>query len=222
VRRAGDRGLEFHNEMSDAVFMSCPILAKAGKLTGEAKYFDMALEHFRFIEKLCRRPDKLYRHSPLNDAAWGRGNAFPALGLALTLSDLPPNHPAFAEMRTAFVRLIEALAPHQDIDGMWRQVIDHPGAYPEFSATAMIGRAMAIGIRHGWLDRRTYQPKLDAAWRGVLARTGPDGVLFDVCESTGKQKTLADYLKRVAIHDRDPRGGGMAMLFALEMATRSR
>ena len=81
--------MPFHNEMSDAVFMGCPILAKAGKLTGEQKYFDMALRHFRSMANLCRRSDGLYRHSPLNEAAWGRGNAFPALGLALSLTDFP-------------------------------------------------------------------------------------------------------------------------------------
>jgi unsaturated rhamnogalacturonyl hydrolase len=227
VRRAADLGMSsesmpFHNEMSDSVFMGCPILAKAGKLSGETKYFDMALKHFRFIEKLCLRPDGLYRHSPLSEAAWGRGNAFPALGLALTLVDLPANHPTAPQLRKAFSGLMEALSRHQTPDGMWREVIDYPGAYPEFSATAMIGRAMSIGIRHGWLDRGAYQKRVDAAWRAVLARTGSDGVLFDVCESTGKQKSVEEYLRRVAILDRDPRGGGMAMLFALEMAEHSK
>jgi hypothetical protein len=42
--------------------------------------------------------------------------------------------------------------------------------------------------------------------------------LIDVCESTGKQKTLGDYLRRAAILDRDPRGGAMALLFATELA----
>jgi hypothetical protein len=42
--------------------------------------------------------------------------------------------------------------------------------------------------------------------------------LLDVCESTNKQRTLVDYLNRAAILDRDPRGGGMALIFATEMA----
>lgn len=218
VRRAADLDpAQFHNEMSDAVFMSCPILAKAGKLTKDRKYFDKALDHFRSMEKLCVRPDGLYRHSPLNEAAWGRGNAFPALGLALTLQDMPADHPAHPYMRAAYIRLLEFLSRHQDSEGMWHQVVDRPESYAEYSATAMIGRAMAIGIRHGWLPAATYQPRVDAAWRGIRARTGPDGVLMDVCESTGKQKTVEDYFRRTAIWDRDPRGGGMAMLFALEL-----
>ena len=210
--------MPLHNEMSDAVFMGCPILARTGRLTGDARYYEMALRTFRFMRGLCLRPDGLYRHSPLTDAAWGRGNAFPALGLALALGALPSSHPAFAEMRDAFQRHAAALARYQDEDGMWREVIDRPGAWPEFSATAMIATAMLRGVRAGWLDESAYQPRIDAAWRAVSTRTAPDGRLLDVCESTGKQKTEGDYLRRAAILDRDPRGGAMALLFATEMA----
>ena len=210
--------MPFHDEMSDSVFMACPILAQAGKLSGERKYFDMAARHLWFMQKLDLRPDGLYRHSPLTDAAWGRGNAFPALGLALTLSDFPVNHPEFDRMRFAFQQHMAALAKFQDEDGMWREVIDQPGSYSEFSATAMIATAMLRGIRNGWLDAASYRPRVDQAWRAILARTGPQGRLVDVCESTVKQKSLEDYLRRAAILDRDPRGGAMALFFATEMA----
>jgi rhamnogalacturonyl hydrolase YesR len=210
--------MPMHNEMSDAVFMGCPILARAGKLTGETRYYDMALRHFRFMRALCLRPDGIYRHSPLDDAAWGRGNAFPALGAALTLSALPTSHPAFAEILAEFRRHAAALARYQNEDGMWREVVDSRGAWPEFSATAMIATAMLRGVRNGWLEAKEYQPRIEAAWRAVSARTAPDGHLIDVCESTGKQKSVTDYLKRTAILDRDPRGGAMALLFATEMA----
>ena len=56
--------------------MAIPILAKAGKLTGDRKYFDMAARHLAFMRKLVLRPDGLYRHSPLTDAAWGAGTHF--------------------------------------------------------------------------------------------------------------------------------------------------
>ncbi|MDQ6701431.1 MAG: glycoside hydrolase family 88 protein [Acidobacteriota bacterium] len=210
--------MPLHNEMSDAVFMGCPILAKAGKLTGERKYFDMAQRHLAFMQKLCLRPDGIYRHSPLNEAPWGRGNAFPALGLALTLSDFPKDHPGFGDMLRSFQNHMAALAQYQQPNGMWRQVLDQPGAYSEFSATAMIAVAMLRGIGAGWLDAASYQPRVDRAWQAILARTSSDGRLTDVCESTGKQKSLDDYLHRTAILDRDPRGGAMALLLATEVA----
>jgi rhamnogalacturonyl hydrolase YesR len=102
---------------------------------------------------------------------------------------------------------------------MWRNVIDRPGAYPEYSATAMIATAMLRGIRNGWLDRDTYDPLVQKAWKAILARTSADGRLVDVCESTGTRGLgYDDYLRRAAILGRDDRGGGMAMFFATELA----
>ena len=141
VKAAADLAIAqraMNNEMSDSVFMGCPLLARAG-------YFEAAAAHLAFMQKLCLRPDGLYRHSPLNEAAWGRGNAFPALGMALMISALPLTE---REKPVAdFRRLIDALLPFQTKNGMWRQVIDHPTAYEEYSATAMIAAAIHQALR---------------------------------------------------------------------------
>ncbi len=228
VKRVGDLGFDengnmkesmpFHGEMSDSYFMAGPITTKAGKFTGDSKYFDMVAQHFRYLRKLTLREDGLHRHSPLTDAAWSRGNSFPALGLALTLTDFPEDHPDYEFILKAFQDHMEALAAHQDPDGMWNNVIDVPGAYPETSATSMIATAMLRGIRHGWLDAGKYQPIVDRAWQAVLGRISTDGVLIDVCESTNKQPSMEAYLDRAAVLGPDMRGGGMALLLATEMA----
>ena len=203
---------------SDSLFMDIPILAKAGALTGNRKYFDMAARHFSSMQQIVRRPDGLYRHQASTDAAWGRGNGFPALGLALTLSDFPEDHPQFSAMLRSFQQHMSALARLQDENGMWREVVDYPGAYPEYSGTTMIATAMLRGIREGWLEASVYQPIVDRAWQAILTRTASNGVLFDVAESTGTRGlTLKDYLRRAAILDRDPRGGAFALIFATEM-----
>ena len=180
VRKAADLGftetgemkeaMPFHDEMSDSVFMGTSILVKAGKLTGERKYFDMAARHLAFMQKLDLRADGLYRHSPLTDAAWARGNAFPAMGLALALSDFPKDHPEYSRILLAYQQLMAALARFQDEDGTWHEVIDEPGSYREFSATAMIGFAMLRGMQNGWLTPKAYQSRVDKAWRAVQAR----------------------------------------------------
>ena len=211
--------MPLHGGWSDSLFMDVPILAKAGALTGDRRYFDMAARHVAFMQPIVRRPDGLYRHQASTDAAWGRGNAFPALGLALTLSEFPQDHPAYAQLLASFKQHMTMLARFQDENGMWRNVVDRPGAYPEYSATAMIATAMLRGIHRGWLDAATYQPLVDRAWHAILLRTGRDGRLVDVCESTGTRgMTYDDYIHRMAIMGRDDRGGGMAMLFATEMA----
>jgi hypothetical protein len=211
--------MPLHGGWSDSLFMDIPILARAGALSGERKYFDMAARHFAFMQTIVRRPDGLYRHQASSDAAWGRGNGFPALGLALTLSDFPKDHPAYATLLAEFQRHMQALAPLQDENGMFREVVDYPGAYPEYSGTTMIATAMLRGIHRGWLDATRYQPIVDRAWQAIVRRTAPDGRLFDVAESTGTRGfMLKDYLRRAAILDRDPRGGAFALLFATEMA----
>jgi unsaturated rhamnogalacturonyl hydrolase len=210
--------MPFHSEMSDAVFMAGPILAATGKLTGERKYFDAAATHFASMRKLCLRSDGIYRHSPLCEAAWGRGNGFPALGVSWALSEWPDDHPAKNDLIAEFQKHMAALKPYQDPKtGCWHQVIDHPESYDEYSCTCMIGLAMQRGIRRGWLEKSQYQPCVDWAWRAIQERTSADGKLVNVCTGTGKQKTLEDYFQRPAINGLDDRGGAMGLMFTTEL-----
>lgn len=206
-----------HSEMSDAVFMGCPILARVGALTGESKYFDMALRHLRFIRRLTLREDGLYRHSPLDETAWGRGNGFPALGVAMTLTYVPRSHGVYAEMLAAYRAHMAALARHQDETGSWHQVVDYPASYRELTSTCMVTFAMLRGLRQGWLERAVYEPLVERAWRVILSRVADDGTLVDVCASTGKQPSLQAYLERPARVGRNSRGGAMALLVSNEL-----
>lgn len=217
---AADRAMEspLDNEMSDSIFMVCPLLARAGKLSGEKWYWDRAVQHFQRMENLCRRPGGLYRHSPLGDVAWGRGNAFPLLGLAWTLSEMDSSHAGFGGLRDSCRNLAGILARYQDTSGMWRQVIDHPESWLEFSATAMIAMALRRGVRRGWLEAREYDSRIEKAWAAIQPRIDGEGNVSGVCESTGKLPTLADYLRRKALQGKDARGGGMALLLAVEMS----
>ncbi|MFV0445163.1 MAG: glycoside hydrolase family 88 protein [Planctomycetaceae bacterium] len=245
VKAAADRGFDAngqpreamptHSEMSDAVFMACPILCEAGVLSGDPKYIDFALQHLKFMQGHCLRDDGLYRHSPLCETPWGRGNGFPALGLALSLSALQPivDQPhadtaaedplrsaaikTHAQMLASYRAHLQALLAHQDPTRAWRQVVDHPGSYRELTATCMMTFAIARGLRMGWLDEATYRPVVDRSWRAISLRVYDDGVLIDVCTGTGKQKSLQDYLDREAILGRDERGGAMALIAAVEI-----
>lgn len=207
-----------HGEMSDAIFMGASILAAVGALTDERRYFDMAARQIDFMNDLVRRDDGLYRHSPLTDAAWGRGNGFAAIGYALTLSKLPADHPAYERLLGQFRALMRTLSSWQNDDGTWRQVVDHPGAYHETSSTAIIGFSMQRGLNRGWLDAAEFEPRVERAFRAVSVRTDENGAFIDVSESTNKQPSLEAYLMREALFGRDPRTGSFAMLFGVERA----
>lgn len=207
-----------HGEMSDAVFMGASILAAVGDLTGERRYFDMAARHIAFMNTLVSREDGLYRHSPLTDAAWGRGNGFAAIGYALTLSRFPADHPAWPRLLEEYRSLMATLASWQNDDGTWRQVVDFPGAYHETSSTAIIGFSMQRGLNRGWLDAAVFEPRVESAFTAVSQRTDRDGGFIDVSESTNKQPSLEAYLGREALFGRDQRTGSFALLFAVERA----
>jgi rhamnogalacturonyl hydrolase YesR len=198
--------------------MGTVIAAQAGALTGDRKYFDLAARHVAFMQKLVLRADGLYRHSPQTEAAWGRGNGFSAIGLALTLPEFPQDHSDLPRLLKDFQAHMAALKRYQDRDGLWRNVIDYPGSYAEMSGTAMIGFSMLQGVQKGWLPAAEYQPVIDRAWHAVLGRVGPEGHTVDVCESTARFTTVEEYLRRAAILGADPRGGAMAMMFAEKMA----
>lgn len=213
--------MPLHNEMSDAVFMGGPLLARAGVLTGDDRYFDQCLRHVHFMQRLCLRPDGLYRHSPLNEGAWGRGNGFPALGLAIILDNIPEKHPHRPELVAMAQAHLQALAPYQDADGLWHNLIDRPESYAEFTATAMIGVCIATGLRQGWLEESEWERPLQQAWQAIKGRIDAEGLTFtNVCTGTGKQKNLEDYYFRDAILGRDDRGAAMACLLAMEMRER--
>ena len=209
--------MPYHDGFSDSVFMGTAILAQVGALTGEQRYFAMADRHLRFMEGLDLRPDGLYRHRPEADVAWGRGNGFAALGLALMLSELPAGSPGHAHALKSYQMLMQTLLPWQTADGLWRNVVNHPDAYREFSGTAMIGFALQRGLARGWISGPQYEAAVSRAWHAVNIRSSASGLLVDVCESTARFTTLEQYLQRTAILGEDSRGGAMAMLFATEL-----
>ena len=99
---------------------------------------------------------------------------------------------------------------------MVRQIVDFPGSYQEFTATAMIGYALARGLRLGWLDP-SFRETVDLAWRGISERIDGQGGIIDACTETGNGETLRHYLDRPALTGEDDRSGSMALWFAAEM-----
>ena len=130
---------------------------------------------------------------------------------------LPPAHPGYAHALESYRQLMAALLPFQTRDGLWRNVVDHPGAYGELSATAMIGYALQHGLAKGWIAGDAYRHAVAKAWEAVNSRTSASGTFIDVCESTARMTSLEQYLQRAAILGPDPRGGAMVMLFATEL-----
>ena len=171
-----------------------------------------------YSDKL-QRPDGLFIHAANGPHAWGRGNGFALLGLTEALTHLGGNRGDRPRVLGILRRQVTALAQHQSDDGSWRQVVDEPTSYQELTVTAMTVAALARGIARGWLDRATFEPILNRGWAAVAARVNADGTVKDVCSGTGAGPTKEYYLTRPVVNGADDRGGAMALLAAIEMAT---
>jgi rhamnogalacturonyl hydrolase YesR len=195
--------------------MNGALLGRAFRLTGNVRYLDVLTPFL--LQAPLQQEEGLCWHSRSAPYYWGRGNGFAALGFCEALTYLPPDHPSRQSLLAKHRRHLEALCQRQHASGMYPQVLDVPGSYLEFTATCMIGYAMARGLRLGWLDV-AYRSALARAWQGVTERLDATGGVVDACTNTGVQRNLRAYLDRPAIYGRDDRSGAMALWFAIEMA----
>ena len=216
--RVNPNGIAQHGQgWTDDMFMAAAILARSGRMPGRERDLDQLGRILISYAGRLQREDGIFVHFTDGRIAWGRGNGFAALGQMEALTSMSATHPSRAELLTIFRRHMAALRSVQAPDGMWRQVVDEPGAYREQSVTAMTLTAMARGVRLGWLDQ-SYRPVIERAWRALAAHVTEDGRIVDICTGTGSGPTLRYYLDRAAIHDFDDRGGAMALLAATETA----
>jgi rhamnogalacturonyl hydrolase YesR len=202
---------------TDDMFMMSAILSRSGRMAGRERDLDHLASMLLSYARRLQREDGIFVHFTDGRIAWGRGNGFAALGLTEALTALPASHQARTQVLESYRRQMNGMKAMQAPDGMWRQVVDEPGAYREESVTAMTLTAMARGIRLGWLDAKTFRPIVDRAWRALAAHITEDGAIVDICTGTGSQATLRQYLDRPAISGFDDRGGAMALLAAMEM-----
>ncbi len=196
------------------MFFAGAILGRAFRLTGDSAYNEILAA---FLEEAgVQQDDGLFWHARSAPYLWGRGNGFAALGFAEALTYLPGGHPRRTALLEMHLRHLDALRGLQLPTGMYPQLLDVPGSYGEFTSTAMIGCAMARGLRRGWLDS-SYRASVDAAWRGINERIDSEGNVVDACISTGVQQSVEEYLHRPAVNGFDDRSGSLGLWFAAEM-----
>jgi hypothetical protein len=219
LKEKADGTPQYGQGWTDDMFMATAILARTAAMQGRAGDLDRAAQMLVAYAGRLQQPDGIFNHAVDGPAAWGRGNGFAAFGLMEALTTMPAGHASRAALMAIFKKQMQGLAAWQAPDGMWREIIDRPGAYREETATAMILTAMARGVRRGWLDR-SLTPVVDRAWRALSAHITDEGALVDVCSGTGAGPTLRYYYDRPAIEGPDDRGGAMALVAAMERLSR--
>jgi rhamnogalacturonyl hydrolase YesR len=180
----------------DDMYMITLVEVQADRATHDEKYLDRAaLEMSAYLDKL-QEPNGLFYHAPDVPFFWGRGNGWVAAGMAELLSSLPADHPQRAKIMAGYQKMMAALLKVQGKDGLWKQLLDDPEAWPETSCTGMFTFAMITGVKNGWLDPKIYGPAARKGWLGLVSKINADGDISDVCEGTGPKNELNYYLTR--------------------------
>lgn len=181
--------------VDDMYMLTMPQL-EAYRATGDRKYLDRdAHEMVAYLDRL-QQPNGLFFHAPDVQYFWGRGNGWFAAGMAEMLRSLPANHPDRPRILAGYQKMMAGLLKYQSPDGSWRELIDHPEAWPESSSSAMFSFALITGVKHGWLEAATYGPAARRGWIAVAGYVDQNHDVTQVCEGTGKKDDMQYYLDR--------------------------
>lgn len=206
----------------DDLYMSIPLLARMGKLTGDVKYFDEAARQVVLFDKhLFCTIHELNFHCWYDDlqtngvAHWGRGYTWELMAEVELLSLMPTNHPMRDNVISILKKQIIGIAKYQSESGLWHQLIDKPDSYLETSCSAMITYAVAKAVNQGWIADR-YKTIAQRGWEGIKTKVLNDGQVENICMGTGISDNLVDYYKRPAPLN-DIHGLGAVLLAGCEI-----
>jgi unsaturated rhamnogalacturonyl hydrolase len=187
---------------ADDLYMSVPLLARMGKVTGNLKYFDDAIKQVDNFTKYLYDPSSgLYYHCYYTDvdmqgvAHWGRCNGWLALAQVELLSQLPANHPKRQHLIDLLLRQIVGFARYQDVSGLWNQLLDKKDSYLETSASAMFTYTVARAVNEGWIPKGYISIALDG-WKGIASQVDQQGRISNTCMGTGTSESPGYYYKR--------------------------
>jgi unsaturated rhamnogalacturonyl hydrolase len=194
------KGYSWHTRMwIDDMFMITALQTQAYRATGDAKYINRAAKEMVLYLDSLQKPNGLFYHAPDVPFFWGRGDGWMAAGMAEILISLPENNPDRARIMKGYKTMMASLLKYQAPSGLWRQLIDEPTAWEESSSTGMFTYAMVVGVKKGWLDKKTYTPAARKAWLGLVSYIDENADVKEVCEGTNKKNDKQYYLDRKRI-----------------------
>ncbi|MGA7714056.1 MAG: glycoside hydrolase family 88 protein [Rhizomicrobium sp.] len=176
----------------DAMFMAPPVLARMSVLTGDPRYLRaMDIQWWRTYDRLWDPKEHLYyrderfiadRSEQGKKIFWSRGNGWVIAGLARVLESMPSDFPTRPRYEQLFREMAKRLVSLQQPDGLWRSSLLDTAAFPEAetSGSAFFTYALAFGVNHGLLDRKTYEPHVLRGWAGLNRYVLPNGIIGSV------------------------------------------
>jgi unsaturated rhamnogalacturonyl hydrolase len=195
-----NKGMSWQTRMwIDDMFMITMAQAQAYRSTGNRKYIDRAASEMVLYLDSLQKPNGLFYHAPDVPFFWGRGDGWMAAGMAELLRSLPNDNLNRTRIMQGYKTMMASLLKYQAENGMWRQLIDDPEAWPETSCTGMFAFAMITGVKEGWLDAKRYGPAARKAWLALTSYINANGDIREVCQGTNKKNDRQYYLDRQRI-----------------------
>jgi unsaturated rhamnogalacturonyl hydrolase len=196
IQTTEQKYLDLGRGFADRQWETTAVQVQAFRATGDAKYLDRAARAMvAYLDKL-QQPNGLFFHAPDSPFYWSRGNGWMAAGATELLRALPERHALRPRILEGYRTMMATLLKHQGEDGLWRQLIDHPEAWPETSGTGMFTFAMITGVKNGWLNAKAYGPAVRKGWLGLTAFIDDKGNIGSVCAGTNTGPTVEYYLAR--------------------------
>jgi rhamnogalacturonyl hydrolase YesR len=169
----------------DAINMSMPDFVELALINTGTNYYNPMYSFYSYAKYSLGLYDTAtglwWENSTYADTStyWSRGNGWVFAAHAKVLSTLPTTDPHYAEYRSTFIGMAQALAARQQPGGYWNADLggtDYAG--PESSGTSFFLYGFAWGVNNGILDKNTYTPVMANAWN-FLANTAiqPSGLL---------------------------------------------
>jgi rhamnogalacturonyl hydrolase YesR len=193
----------------DLLYGLLPLLAGAGALTGDRRYFDEAclqlFGHQNWLEEpITRLWHSAFGRGPhprrVTPGFWALGKAYCLAGVVDLLDHLPPDHHHYVDVICLMRGLVEALHEWLPVFGGWSQVLNHYDTFRCVSANGLLTYGCAKPVWRGWVKPAYYA----AVWGGLyhlghLVRTDGD---FDLSSlPAGGLDTLEAYSSHCVTND---------------------
>ena len=129
---------------------------------------------------------QIYAHSEIY---WGRGNgwAMGALVAAIQNGTHDPHRAKYVEIFKLHAAKLASIITTDARGGYWHSSLLDASSFPspEMTGTASFVYGMAFGINQGLLDRATYLPPVNAAWKFMSTTALQESGLFGYCQPVG-------------------------------------
>ncbi|MBO5197667.1 MAG: glycoside hydrolase family 88 protein [Lachnospiraceae bacterium] len=201
---------------ADTIFMAGLFLAYMGRLTGNQAYIEEAMNQLAIHIDVLQAEDGLLYHGwdeTLQEhigCKWGRANAWVSVGIVEMLDYMPADE----RMIRALERQLDAIAPWQKENGLWRTVLNGTFSYLEASSAYGFGYAILKGVRLGVLDRK-YLALVDRMKDTLYTNVDETGKVNNISAGTPVMRNEAEY-NIICEHRIQTWGQGLALLYFSE------